>query len=67
MGEHPVSSVPGSDIHCVWNMRAMVIIEARSGYSTSYASYTSKKFILPNDRNHDYPDHTINEERDSFT
>lgn len=45
----------------------MFNIEARSGYSTSYISYTSRKFVLPNDRDHDYPNPTINEECDSFT
>ena len=67
MREHPVSSVPGRHVHGLWNMRAMFLIEARSGYSTAYISYTSKRLLLPSDRNHDYPDAVINEECDTFT
>ena len=67
MEEYPVSSVSGSDIHYQEIIRAMFIIKARSGYPTSYISFASTKLMLPNDRNHDFSDHTINEECDPFT
>lgn len=66
MEEHPVLSVRGGDIHYVGNIRAMFIIKARSGHSILYTSYTCKKSLLPNDRNHDHSDPTINEECDPF-